>query len=186
MNWYDELDCSRCGKPLKATRHQGRPLLRSAAGATVEPHRRSEAEIATLRETHLPVCWGCNLESAFQPAPGKAAPPAKKLDWWVGTPCDACGTPLRRNRFWQERPRAVDENLGSFDVRSVDPHDCSDPAKRYVVACVDCYYNHYDRVSRTARNRSEARRQAPESSSPPAHVVPVPTSGGTPPPARRP
>lgn len=155
MNWYDGLSCSACGKPLAVTRHQGRPLLRDAAGATVEPHRFGADEIAALRATHLPVCWACNLEAAFRGSDGagKSGAPRARPDenWWVGFPCDVCGTPLRRGWFWQERPRAVGRGSESIDIRSTDLASCSGEGKRFVVACTDCYHHHYDRVTKAVR-----------------------------------
>lgn len=155
MNWYDELECSRCGKPLAATRRQGRPLLRAAAGATVEPHRQAPEAIAALRQTHVPICWACNLEAAFGdgPATSNGAAPKARPDenWWVGVPCDICTVPLRRGWFWQERPRAIGPAKGSFDVRSTDLASCSGPTRRYVIACTDCYHHHYHKVMEAVR-----------------------------------
>lgn len=150
MSWYEGLTCSACGKALDATRRQGRPLLRSASGATVEPHRFSAEDVAALRDTHVPICWACNLAAAFQPVEngGSAAAPAARRDpnWWVGFPCDVCATPLKRGWFWQERPRVVDQDVRSCDVRTVERASCEGPSKRYVVTCTDCYYNAYGRV----------------------------------------
>jgi hypothetical protein len=155
MNWYDDLACSMCGKSLAATRHQGRPLLRDAAGATVEPHRHTALQVAALRETHVPVCWACNLDTAFRgsgaPAKASAPKPPPDASWWEGFPCDVCGKPLRRGWFWQERPRAVGRDSGSIDVRATDLASCSGAGKRFVVSCTDCYRNHYDRVTKAVR-----------------------------------
>ena len=150
MNWYDGLTCSACGKALDATRRQGRPLLRNESGATVEAHRLSIEEVTALRETYEPICWACNLEAAFRPAEagGAALPPAARSDrnWWVGFPCDVCAQPLERGWFWQERPRVVDRDSRSYDVRTVERVECEGASKRYVVACTDCYHHAYGRV----------------------------------------
>ena len=148
MNWYDGLDCSACGKSLEATRRQGRPLLRNANGATVEPHKLPSDELVALRRTHTPICWACNLEAAFKPADASAANGAGRPNtlWWVGFPCDVCAKSLTKGWFWQERPRVVDRDARSYDIRSASREACEGPAKRYVVACTDCYHHAYGRV----------------------------------------
>jgi hypothetical protein len=156
MSWYEGMSCAICETALLDKARRGRPLLRAATGATVEPDGLDPAEIEALLHTHRPVCWDCNLDRAFA-APANArvasAPTAARnaRPWWEGRICAVCDKPIARLRFWHDKPRLIAVGRPPKDVRSVRPEEVERALESSRLVCTGCYYHRHGEALAAAR-----------------------------------
>lgn len=67
MRWYKGKTCVYCGKPFEELHWiDHKPALRSSDGELVTWNEVPIANLMTVLETHMPVCWNCYIAQSFR------------------------------------------------------------------------------------------------------------------------
>lgn len=94
MRWYSGKTCCYCGKPFEELHWiDHRPALLSPEGSLVDWIAVPVENISMVMETHLPVCWNCDIAQSFvREHPDLVV----YRPWRQGIPRDGGGSPASR------------------------------------------------------------------------------------------